>query len=95
MPQSNYQLQGRYPAQCFQPSLGQSSQGTRNFPVNYQSYVQPGYGPQYFQPSTGQYPGINQVWDQSQIQQTLQQPNVQSFNQPGPSIGSVSTQQSF
>ena len=42
----------------------------------------------------GQYSEINQVWDPSQTQQTLQQPNVQLPNQPGPSIGFVSTQQS-
>ena len=94
MPHSDYQLQGQYSTQGFQPPLGQSLQGTRNFPVNYQPYVQPGYGPQYVQPSMGQYPGINQVWDQSKIQQTLQQPNVQSFNQLRLSIGFVSTQQS-
>ena len=61
MPQSHYQPQGQYSTQSFQPPLSQTSQGTRNFPANYQPYVQPSYGPQYVQPSMGHYPGINQV----------------------------------
>ena len=68
MPQSNYQPQGQYSTQSFQTPSGQSSQGIENFPVNYQPYVQPGYGPHYVQPSMGQYLGINHVWDPFQIQ---------------------------
>ena len=45
MPQANYQLQDQYPTQGFQPPLVQSLQGTRNFPANYQSYVQLSFGP--------------------------------------------------
>ena len=93
MPQGQYQPKGQYPAQGFQPPLGQPLlQGAGNFPVNYQTYVQPSYGPSYAQPSMGQSPRINTVWDPSQIQQTLQ-PNVQLPNQPGQPIGSGPTQQ--
>ncbi|WP_208081196.1 hypothetical protein, partial [Bacteroides uniformis] len=68
MPQG-YKPQGQYPTQGFQPPFGQSFlQGARNLPLNYQPYVQPGYGPSYAQPSTGQYPGMNMVWNPSQIQ---------------------------
>ena len=80
IPQGQYQPQGQY----VQSPSGQLLQG--NIPVNYQPYVQTGYGPQYVQPSMSQIPGI--VWDPSQVQQILQQPNVQlpNPNQPGPSI---------
>lgn len=47
MPQG-YQVQGQYPTQGFQQPSGQSFvQGTRNVPLNYKPYPQPGYGPQY------------------------------------------------
>ena len=75
--------QGQYPTQMFQPPSSQPLlQGAGNFPVNYQTFVQLGYGLSYAQPSMGQYPGINMVWDPSQIQQTMQ-PNVQLPNQLG------------
>ena len=87
MPQSHHQPQGQYPTQVFQPPSGQPFlQGAITFLVNYQPYVQPGYGPSYAQPSMGQYPRINTVWDPSKIQQTLQ-PNVQLPNQLGQPIG--------
>jgi len=62
-----YQLQSQYPTQGFQPPSGQPFvQGTRNVPLNYQPYAQPGYGPQYAQPFMGTYPRMNMVWDPSQ-----------------------------
>ena len=73
-----------------QPSVQPSIQGAGNLPFNYQSYVQPGFGP-YVQPSMGQYPGM-MVWDPSQYQQPLQ-PNVQLSYQTGQPIVSGSTQQ--
>ena len=66
-PQSQYQSQGQYSAQYVQPPLGQPLQGSGNIPVNYQPYVQSGYGPQYIQPSMNQIPEISPVWDPSQV----------------------------
>ena len=92
MPQG-YLTQGQYSNQCFQPPQGQSYvQGTGNVPFNYQSYPQPCYGPPYPQPVMGQYPGMNIVWDPSQIQQVLQ-PNVQLSSQTGQPLVSGTPQQ--
>ena len=91
MPQG-YQHQRQYPTQGLQPPSDQSFvQGSGNVPLNYPSYPQHGYGPQYAQPAMGPYPGMNLVWDPSQSQQILQ-PNVQSFQTRQPLV-SGSTQQ--
>jgi len=88
-----YQPQGHYPTQDFQPPSGQSFvQGTENVPLNYQSYPQPGYGPQYTQPAMGPYPKMNLVWNSSQSQPVLQ-PNVQLSSQTGQPLVSGSIQQ--
>ena len=60
--------------------------------MNYQSYPQPSYGPQYAQPAMGPYPGMTLVWDPSQSQQVLQ-PNVQLSSQTGQPLVSGSIQQ--
>lgn len=60
--------------------------------MNYQSYPQPYYGPQYAQSAMGPYPGMNLVWDPSQSQQILQL-NVQLSSQTGQPLVSTSTQQ--
>ena len=94
MPQVQYQPQGQYQAQGLQPPLGQQFyleqqflQGGGNYPANYQPYVQLGYGPSYLQPSMGQYPRINMVWDPSQVKHNFQ-PNVEvSYYQPEQPIG--------
>lgn len=63
-----YLPQGRYSSQGYQPPQGQSYvQGMGNVPINYQSYPQSSYGSQYPQPVMGQYPGVNVVWDPSQV----------------------------
>lgn len=60
--------------------------------MNYQSYPQPGYVPQYSQLVMGPYPGMNLVWDPSQTLQVLQ-PNVQLSSQTGQPLVSGTPQQ--
>ena len=68
MPQG-YQPQRQYPTQGFQLPFGQRLlQGVGNLLVNYQPYIQLDYGPSYAEPSTGQYPRMNMVWNPSQFQ---------------------------
>ena len=87
-----YQPQGQYSSQGYQPPQGQSYvQGMGTVPFSYQSYPQSGYGSQYPQPVTGQYPGMI-VWDPSQGQQMLQ-PSIQLLPQTGQPVVSGSPQQ--
>lgn len=87
-----YLPQGQYSGQGYQPPQGQSyGQGMGTTPYNYQSYPQSGYGSQYPQPVTGQYPGML-VWDPSQGQQVLQ-PSIQLVPQAGQPVVSGPPQQ--
>jgi len=79
-PQYQYIPQG-YQPQGYQPPSGQSFvQGTGNVPLNYQPYPQPGYGPQYGQPTMSPYPGMTLVWNQPQP--VLQVQSSSSTGQP-------------